>query len=69
MLAPALSVVRLVKIAGIDLRRFEFDHDLTWFCFFLNADETIYGRYGAGTRIVIRLPDADERRVRLVGGT
>jgi serine protease Do len=30
----------------MDLRRFEFDHDLTWFCFFLNADETIYGRYG-----------------------
>jgi serine protease Do len=38
--------VRLVKIAGADLRRFEFDHDLTWYCFFLNADETIYGRYG-----------------------
>jgi predicted metalloprotease with PDZ domain len=30
----------------VDLRRFEFDHDLTWYCFFLNADETIYGRYG-----------------------
>jgi predicted metalloprotease with PDZ domain len=30
----------------MDLRRFEFDHDLTWYCFFLNADETIYGRYG-----------------------
>lgn len=30
----------------MDLRRFEFDHDLTWFVFFLNADETIYGRYG-----------------------
>ncbi len=38
--------VRLAKIAGIDLRRFEFDYDLTWFVFFLNADETIYGRYG-----------------------
>ena len=38
--------MRLVKIAGMDLRRFEFDHDLTWYCFFLNADETIYGRYG-----------------------
>jgi len=30
----------------MDLRRFEFDHDLTWFAFLLNADETIYGRYG-----------------------
>jgi hypothetical protein len=35
-----------VRVAGADLRRFEFDHDLTWYCFFLNADETIYGRYG-----------------------
>jgi serine protease Do len=35
-----------VKIAGVDLRRFEFDFDLTWYGFFLNADETIYGRYG-----------------------
>jgi len=38
--------VRLVKIAGMDLRRFEFDFDLTWYVFFLNADETIYGRFG-----------------------
>ncbi len=30
----------------MDLRRFEFDYDLTWFVFFLNADETVYGRYG-----------------------
>lgn len=35
-----------MKIAGADLSRFEFDYDLTWFVFFLNADETIYGRYG-----------------------
>jgi hypothetical protein len=37
---------RLVKIAGADLSKFEFDYDLTWFVFFLNADETVYGRYG-----------------------
>jgi predicted metalloprotease with PDZ domain len=30
----------------MDLRRFEFDFDLTWYVFFLNADETVYGRYG-----------------------
>lgn len=35
-----------MKIAGADLRRFEFDHDLTWYGFFLNADETVYGRFG-----------------------
>jgi hypothetical protein len=38
--------VRLTRVAGADLRLFEFDYDLTWYCFFLNADETIYGRYG-----------------------
>jgi hypothetical protein len=35
-----------VRIQGADLRLFEFDYDLTWYCFFINADETIYGRYG-----------------------
>src|SRR5262245_2995011 len=30
----------------MDLRRFEFDYDLTWYVFLLNADETVYGRYG-----------------------
>jgi predicted metalloprotease with PDZ domain len=30
----------------MDLGRFEFDFDLTWYAFFLNADEAIYGRYG-----------------------
>jgi hypothetical protein len=38
--------VRLTRIQGADLRLFDFDYDLTWYCFFLNADETIYGRYG-----------------------
>ncbi len=38
--------VRLTRIDGVDLRRFEFDYDVTWYAFFLNADETIYGRYG-----------------------
>ena len=30
----------------MDLRRFEFDFDLTWYVFFLNAEETVTGRYG-----------------------
>lgn len=30
----------------MDLRVFDFDYDLTWYAFFLNADETVYGRYG-----------------------
>lgn len=35
-----------MRIAGLDLRLFEFDYDLTWYAFLLNADGTVYGRYG-----------------------
>jgi hypothetical protein len=38
--------VRLVRITGVDLSLFDFDHDLTWMAFFLGPDERIYGRYG-----------------------
>jgi serine protease Do len=38
--------VRLTRIQGADLSLFEFDYDLTWAAFFLNADEVVYGRYG-----------------------
>jgi membrane-associated protease RseP (regulator of RpoE activity) len=38
--------VRLLKISGADLNLFDFDYDLTWVAFFLNADQQIYGRYG-----------------------
>jgi predicted metalloprotease with PDZ domain len=31
---------------GVDLNVFAFDYDLTWAAFFLNSDETIYGRFG-----------------------
>ena len=31
---------------GMDLGLFQFDWDQTWCVFFLNADGTIYGRYG-----------------------
>lgn len=38
--------MRLLKITGVDLTLFEFDYDLTWVGFFVNADEVVYGRYG-----------------------
>lgn len=38
--------MRLTKIEGSDLRLFDFDHDLTWYVFFMNAEEHVYGRYG-----------------------
>jgi predicted metalloprotease with PDZ domain len=31
---------------GVNLDVFAFDHDLTWAAFFLDADETIHGRFG-----------------------
>ena len=31
---------------GVDLDLFDFDYDLTWMGFFVNADGTVYGRYG-----------------------
>jgi hypothetical protein len=45
----------------MDLSRFEFDNDLTWFVFFLNGDETVYGRYGG------RDATAAEARISLKG--
>jgi len=31
---------------GVNLNVFDFDYDLTWAAFFMNANEKIYGRYG-----------------------
>ena len=39
--------VRSVQMWGLDLDTFQFDGFLTWAIFFLNADGTIYGRYGS----------------------
>jgi membrane-associated protease RseP (regulator of RpoE activity) len=39
-------LVHLERIQGFDLGVFDFDFDLTFVVFFLNADERVYGRYG-----------------------
>src|SRR2546428_6428006 len=39
--------VRLVQANAMDLALFQFDYDLTFAAFFMNADKTIYGRYGS----------------------
>jgi serine protease Do len=39
--------VRIVQANGMELSLFQFDYDQTWAVFFLNADRTIYGRYGS----------------------
>ncbi|MCA8976020.1 MAG: peptidase, partial [Planctomycetes bacterium] len=38
--------VRVVQANGLDLSLFQFDYDATFAAFFLNADRTIYGRFG-----------------------
>lgn len=38
--------IRVVQAWGLDLNLFQFDTELTWACFFMNGDRTIYGRYG-----------------------
>ena len=43
--------VRLVKANGLDLTQFQFDYDLTFAVFFMNADRTIYGRYGTRSSV------------------
>ena len=39
--------VRLIQANALDLALFQFDFGLTWVVFFMNADRTIYGRYGS----------------------
>jgi hypothetical protein len=38
--------VRLTRIDNLDLNLFEFDYDLTFMVFFLNAEGKVYARYG-----------------------
>lgn len=39
--------VRITEGNRLDLTLFQFDYDLTFAVFFLNADGTVYGRYGS----------------------
>jgi hypothetical protein len=45
-LAQEFHLVRANRIQGTNLRLFEYDYDLTWVAFFMNAQGKIYGRYG-----------------------
>ena len=47
----AFVCVRVVKMQGTALAQFQFDFDQTWTVFFLNADKTIYGRYGSRSAV------------------
>jgi hypothetical protein len=39
--------VRIIQANRLDLNLFQFDYDMSWAAMFLNADLTIYGRYGS----------------------
>lgn len=45
-LAEHFVCVRIQAMNGVNIELFRFDYDLTWMAFFMNADETIYARYG-----------------------
>ena len=55
--------VRIVQMHGVDLKKFEFDGALTWAIFFMNADNTIYGRYGSRSG----LRELSDREISLAG--
>lgn len=38
--------VRIVKANGLDLNQFQFDYDQSFHAILMNADQTIYGRFG-----------------------
>ena len=38
--------VRQVEMKGVNLSQFQFDYDLNWAAMFINADGTVYARYG-----------------------
>ena len=38
--------VRQVEMKAVDLDQFQFDYDLNWAAMFINADGTVYARYG-----------------------
>ncbi len=47
--------VRQVEMEGVDLNQFQFDFDLNWAAMFINADGTVYARYGTQS---VQGPDA-----------
>lgn len=49
--------LRIIQMNGVDLSLFQFDYDMSFAVFFMNADETVYGRYGTRSD---RPDDADK---------
>lgn len=48
-LLDAFVCVRVVQMGGVDLGTFQFDPLVSWSVFLMNADKTIYGRFGTAS--------------------
>ncbi|MCE9581501.1 MAG: PDZ domain-containing protein [Planctomycetes bacterium] len=46
-ISKSFVCVRLIQMRGLDTAVFQYDFDQTWSAMFLNADMTVYGRYGS----------------------
>jgi len=55
--------VRLVQAWGLDLSLLQFDMNMSWAAFFMNADQVIYGRYGT------RAAQRDDQAITVAGFT
>lgn len=45
-IAKQFVCVRMQSMNGVDINLFQFERDLTWMSFFMNASNQIYARYG-----------------------
>jgi serine protease Do len=59
--AREFILVRVTRMREVNLNLFDFDYDLTWMGFFIDADWRVLGRYGG------RDADGPETRVSLKG--
>ncbi len=55
--------LRIIQMNGVDLSLFQFDYDMSFAVFFMNADETVYGRYGTRSD----RPENADRHISMAG--
>jgi serine protease Do len=46
-LCKEFVLLRMTQMRGVNIALFEYDYDMTWMSFFLDADSRIYSRYGS----------------------
>ena len=62
--------LRQIEMKAVDLSQFQFDYDLNWAAMFINADGTVYGRYGTqsaeGPDAFNSIPSLEKAMLRVV---